>query len=116
MSFTLLNARYAMPAVYFRLLPTMHISARSPLTVTSPNAFRSSRIADSAEGLSKVSETDPSEVATISTDVRCLSKTANNAPRKPWAISIREDDTVTAVMPRLHAIDLIKFLQGRASF
>ena len=27
MSFTLPNARYAMPAVYFRLLPTMHISA-----------------------------------------------------------------------------------------
>src|SRR6266566_5558589 len=108
------NARRATPGVYLRLFPTRQMSAMFVATSTSPRDFKSSTMASSQETLSNVRETETSEVATMSTDVWCRSKTSNRAFRKPYAISMRDDETVTIVIPRLHAIDLIKFLHGRA--
>src|SRR5205823_7017370 len=110
MSDRLPNARRATPGVYFRSLPTRHMSAALDMTCTSPSCRRSSTIAWRDETLSRVNETETSEVATISTEVRWRSKTSNSALRNPCAISIRDEETVKTVIPLFTAIDLIRLL------
>src|SRR5439155_15625840 len=109
------KARRGTPGVYLRLFPTRQMRAMFVATLTSPRGLRSSMMVWSDDVLSKVNETDTSEVATISTGVWCRSKTSNSAFRNPYAMSIRDDETVTIVIPRFDAIDLIKFLHRRAS-
>src|SRR6185503_7741859 len=109
------NARRATPGVYLRLFPTRQMRAVCELTSTSPSSFKSWTIPVSEYTLSNVSDTETSDVATMSTEVRWRSNTSNNARKNPCAINIRDDETVTTVMPRLHAMDLMRFLHGRAS-
>src|SRR6185436_13907148 len=52
-----------------------------------------------------VRETLTSEVATMSTEVSLRLKTSKMRFRKPYAISMRVEFTLTRVILRLHAID-----------
>src|SRR5215831_1698319 len=57
--------------------------------------------------LSRVIDTEVSEVVTTSIEVWCRSKTSNIVLRNPWAMIIWVEATFNMVTPRLTAIDLI---------
>src|SRR5215471_14776251 len=63
------KALRAIPGVYFRLFPTRQMRALLELTSTSPNRRKSLTITSRDDTLSRVSDTETSDVATISTDV-----------------------------------------------
>src|SRR5262245_8068534 len=106
--------REATPGVNFRFSPIRQINAASRSTETSPRDCRSAAIASRRRVSSIVIETLTSEVATMSTEVSCLSKTAKRRERNPWAISIRSDVTLMTVIPRLNAMALTTARDGGA--
>src|ERR1700722_9163976 len=82
---------------------------------TSENWLSSSQMVASDLVLSMVRETLTSEVETISTGVSKRSKTLKIRRRKPCAISMRVECTLTSVILRLQAMDLTTLPHGTAS-
>ncbi len=86
--------------------PTIAMMARLRSMETSPNAARSMTRFSSRDGSSTVTDTETSDVATTSTDVRWRSNTSNRVRRKPCWRSMRELRTLTMVTSPLAAMAL----------
>ena len=82
---------------------------------TSENWRSSVHTSTSRCGLSMVSDTLTSEVATISTGVSKRSNTSKMRFRNPCAINMRVEWMLTSVILRLQAIDFTALEQGTAS-
>src|SRR5215813_3417411 len=94
------NSLAATPGVNLRLSPTTQTMALPGSTLTSPMCLRSRRMASSRSVLSRVIETEVSEVVTTSIEVWCRSKTSKMVLKNPCAMIIRAEATFIMVTPR----------------
>jgi hypothetical protein len=103
-----------MPGLPRMSSPTRQMRALLPSYLTSAILLRSAEMAGRASLESTVTETEISEVETMSMAQPCLSKMAKTAARKPWARSMRLATMSMMVSFFLAAMDLKGLAQGGA--